>query len=105
MEQTKIDLEKGRILSDTICCPRCGKEQNGFMCPDKEVKPTDGTLSLCIYCLSIGKYADGVSRIVALTHEDMVKLEEESPGIMIQVAEQISAIIRLKKIKGISDLL
>lgn len=105
MEETKIDLKQRRILNDTICCPRCGKQQDGFMYPDKMVKPEDGMFSICIYCLGLGKFTDGVTKILPVTQEDLIKLEEESPGIMTQVAEQIAAIIRLKKIKGISDLL
>ena len=66
-------MKTGRLESD-IKCKSCNTSLDGF---SGEGSPSDGDISICAYCGSIGSYSNNVTEIIPLSEAELAKLKEE----------------------------
>lgn len=94
----KIDSGK---LDKAPECKDCHKTLDGFT-GDFEARPTDGDISICAYCGSIGEYASGCSEIKPLTVEELKQLRDDDPKMWKQLMsyKHIADSVR-KKMNGV----
>ena len=101
--KTKVETDgnNGRIYSK-ISCPSCGAKVDGFTGVEKDAqKPSDGDLSICMYCASIGKYADNLTQIRLITAEELTDLKRVYPAdyyAIQQTVDKIKEFIKSKKV-------
>lgn len=91
-------MSQGRIDSK-VCCIGCGSQLDGYTeINDNEARPSDGDLSICFYCASIGKYSDGVTNLKPLTDTELEDIYKEDPELYAQMQKVIKAIKNKKDI-------
>lgn len=68
---------QGQTEAKIKCC-KCGKMLDGFSGLQGDDGPSDGDITVCFYCGTIGNYAEGLTKIVPMPEEALERMKKES---------------------------
>lgn len=77
-------------------CSVCKKFLDGFTAMDKKSKPKDGDFSICLYCGTLGKYSDGLTRLVKLSKQEEQELAKNDPKMYNEIFQALMLTIAYK---------
>jgi hypothetical protein len=89
-------MNQGEIKTK-IKCVKCNANLDGFTSLDDDSKPSDGDLSICFYCGSVGTYAENLTMMKPLSKTELEKIEKEDPKLFMQMKKVIDGIKTFKK--------
>lgn len=90
-------MNSGQTESKIKCCG-CGTLLDGFTGLEDEANgPSDEDLTVCFYCGSIGKYAEGLTKMKPLTVQELEQLKKEQVETYNQVIKISDKIKQMRK--------
>lgn len=80
-----------------VRCPSCTKLLNGFTGVSTDDKPSDGDVTVCVYCFSVCQYEKNLTNLRLLTQEELLKLKKENPEDFAMIKEAIRQVYMIHK--------
>ena len=86
-------------LESKLHCLKCKENVDGFSC-EEDASPRDGDISICVYCGTIGKYAQNVTKLEPMTESELESIKLEEPEVYKQLQDASLVISYMSKNKS-----